>query len=224
MRSSGSSFYDYVVAINNLSIGRQLWSTLQGSLLKAMSHLDPKTHVFNSTLDPAWKFLDWAPNLVTSAGMHGLLLYCFKNANALASLLSITHLPYTDVISKMTAAAATFLSLNPPRLLMSGPDSQISLASVAWLTLPGAFPAQTCRDALLDALSSPETLKPLTPYLYHHIIDALATVSLFSEAVDLLKQYWGGIVNAGADTFWECFDSTRRRGGSTGGSNGTPVR
>lgn len=207
----GVIVHDYVVATGDLSTGRELWPTVQGALLKAISHINPTTHAFDSSLTPAWKFLDWAENLDTSAGMHGLLLYSLKNINALASLLSISPLPYTDLISQMATAAKGFLSPQAPHLFISGADSQISLASAAWLTLSGAFPVETSRSALLGALSHPDTIAPLTPYLYHHIIDALATVSLFSEAIALLKQYWGGMVNVGADTFWECFDEKDAR-------------
>ncbi|KAK5064635.1 hypothetical protein LTR84_000469 [Exophiala bonariae] len=206
----GVIVYDYVVATGDLATGRELWPTIQGSLLKAISHVDPETHLFVSSKTTAWKFLDWAENLDTSAGLHGLLLYSLERINALASLLSISPQPYTQLISQLRDAASSFISPHS-QLFISGPHSQISLASAAWLTLSGAFPVATCRNALLGAMSHPDTITPLTPYLYHHIVDALATVSLFSEAIDLIKKYWGGMVNVGADTFWECFDETDAR-------------
>ncbi|KPI34600.1 uncharacterized protein AB675_4915 [Cyphellophora attinorum] len=187
-----------------------------GSLSGALAHLDPTTHVFDTSRSKSWKFLDWADNLDKSAGMHGLLLYCLKHVNQLARLLSIDPLPYIDTINLMTTAAAkTFLDPST-NTITSGPNAQISLASAAWLTLAGALPPQTCRQALLSALHHPDTIHPLTPYLYHHLIDALATVHLYDEAISILKRYWGGMVIAGADTFWECFDEKdpRRIAGS----------
>jgi hypothetical protein len=37
-------------------------------------------------------------------------------------------------------------------------------------------------------------------------VDALLVSGLRKEAVGLIKAYWGGMVAAGADTFWEIYD------------------
>lgn len=201
----GAIVYDYVIASGDLETGRLLWPTIQGSLLNAVSHLDPKTHVFDSTRVTAWKFLDWAEELDTSAGMHGVLLYSLKAVAGLGDLLDISPQPYTELISQLTSAAEFFLQ-KETGLLISGPRQQISLASAAWLVLSGAFSRSISRRALLNALSHPDSVKPLTPYLYHHVCDALASVGLYRECVELLKSHWGAMVLAGADTFWEAFN------------------
>lgn len=196
---------DYVVASGDKATGELLWSTVQGCLKKALAHLDPTTFVFDSSSFPAWKFLDWAPGLDTSAGLHGVLLYSLRSASVLAELLGKTS-PYTETISKMTTAASVFLDQDS-KMFVSGPKRQVSLASAAWLSLSQAFPTSVAKTALCNAMSNPQTVKPLTPYLYHHVCEALATNGAEKECIDLMKKYWGGMVNAGADTFWECFNS-----------------
>lgn len=205
----GVIVYDYVVASDDLTTGRTLWPTVLGSLESALSYLDANS-AFDSSKHKSWKFLDWAPDLDTSAGMHGVLLYSLKAVAGLSELLDISF-PHTATIAKMTEASTRFLSPSNPPLIVSGPASQISLASAAWLTLSASLPQSVARSALRAALSHPDTVKPLTPYLYHHIVDALCSVALHAEAVDLLKSYWGGMVAAGADTFWECFDADEPR-------------
>jgi hypothetical protein len=205
----GTIVYDYVIASGDVETGRVLWPTVQGSLKKALAHVDPETHLFDCSRTAAWKFLDWAPNLDHSAGLHGLLIYCLRSANALAEKLSMLP-PYTAIVSQMSAAAGAFLD-EQTSLFVSGPDRQVSHASAAWLTLSEALPREVSRKALLATLAHPTAVKPLTPYLYHHIVDALVSVGLFSEAIKLLRSYWGGMVEAGADTFWECFDQTNPR-------------
>lgn len=194
----GVIVYDYVVASGDLETGRALWSTILGSLEAGLSHLND--FAFDSSKTTRWKFLDWAPNLDTSAGMHGLLLYSLKAVAALGKILDLSF-PHTNTIEMMTKTSIKFVS---DGLIMSG--EQISLASAAWLTISESLPTDVARSALLTALSHPSTVKPLTPYLYHHIVDALCSVALYTEAIELIKSYWGGMVNAGADTFWECFD------------------
>ena len=45
-----------------------------------------------------------------------------------------------------------------------------------------------------------------TPYMYHHIVEALFVAGLQEEAIQLMKAYWGKMISLGADTFWEAFD------------------
>jgi alpha-L-rhamnosidase len=206
----GPIVYDYVRASGDTATGNALWRTIQGSLKRGLSHLQPATGTFDPSSSSWWKFLDWNRDLDSTASMHGLLLYSLKAVNSLAELLNITPPPYADTIDRMTASASDF---HDPKtgLFVSGPENQVSLASAAWLSLSGAFPPHICKDALLKALSHPNTVKPLTPYLYHHICEALALVGAEEACLDLMKQYWGGMVEAGADTFWECFDPSNPR-------------
>lgn len=45
-----------------------------------------------------------------------------------------------------------------------------------------------------------------TPYMYHHVTEALFEAGLKEEAIRLLKSYWGEMLRLGADTFWEAFE------------------
>ncbi|TQN70391.1 hypothetical protein CSHISOI_05101 [Colletotrichum shisoi] len=196
--------YDYVVASGDTTAGHSLWPTVLGCVKRAISHLDTTTYAFDEAKSEGWKFLDWQPGLEHSAGLHGVLLFCLKAANALAKLLD-KEAPFEDLVAKMTEAAKTFLS--PDNLyFVSGPKSQVSFASASWLVLAGAFPPDVAREALLNTLAHPDAVKPLTPYLWHHVCDTLATVGCFEKCIEVMTSHWGGMVQAGADTFWECFN------------------
>jgi hypothetical protein len=41
---------------------------------------------------------------------------------------------------------------------------------------------------------------------FHHVAEALVTVGAARGWVALVREYWDGMLDAGADTFWECFD------------------
>jgi hypothetical protein len=51
-----------------------------------------------------------------------------------------------------------------------------------------------------------DAVKPGAPYLYHYVIEAMIQVGMKEEAKGLLINYWGDMVNKGADTFWEVYD------------------
>lgn len=42
--------------------------------------------------------------------------------------------------------------------------------------------------------------------MYHHVVDALFSCGLKDEAIQILKEYWGGMIAKGATTFWEVYD------------------
>jgi hypothetical protein len=59
---------------------------------------------------------------------------------------------------------------------------------------------------LLDRTEKMENaLKMVTPYMYHNYIDALIKTGEKEKACVKLMEYWGGMTDAGVDTFWELF-------------------
>jgi len=199
---------DYVTASGDVAAGVQLWSTVLGCLRRPLSHLDPDQGTFDVTRGQGFKFLDWQTGLHREAGCHGLLLYCLKAANRLAEALH-KPAPFENEVLRMTQGARHFLDDNGN--FVSGPDSQRSLASASWLTLSGAFETKVARKALLNTFRDTGAVQPLTPYLWHYVCDALAQLGCYDECVALITDYWGGMLNAGADTFWEAFDSRDHR-------------
>jgi hypothetical protein len=55
----------------------------------------------------------------------------------------------------------------------------------------------------------PDALKPVNPGLYHLAVQALCVSGLENDGVKLLRRYWGGMIERGATTFWEIYDSER---------------
>ena len=194
--------YDYVEASGDLETGHILWSEILDCPKRLLGNLNPRTYVFEAERSKDFIFLDWAKDLDKSAGAHGLLLYCLKAIEKLSKRLG-QESPYNDLVQRMNEASNVFLK---DGVFVSGEKGQVSYASAAWLVLSSTFPIETARQALLATLAHPEAAKPLTPYLWHHVCDALASVGCYDECVDLIKTYWGGMVKAGADTFWECYD------------------
>ncbi len=92
-------------------------------------------------------------------------------------------------------------------VFVSGPQRQVSVATQAWMVLAGIAPSiEAARATLRGALASPSAVKPITPYLYHYLAEAMLACSMEDEALALIKSYWGGMLDAGADTFWEAYD------------------
>ena len=202
-----AALYDYVRASGDTVAGDDLWPVA----LRQVELLSKYVNAEGLFVDPRnlWLFIDWNEQLDRTASVQGVLIYAFEQTLLLARLLHHE----TDVsgleglISRMRSAARARLFDRRLGVFVSGSGRQVSWASQAWLTIAGvpSSPAQAA-TALRQALVTADSIRPTTPYLYHHFVDALLTAGLRSEALGLLKAYWGGMIAAGADTFWEVYD------------------
>jgi len=161
-------------------------------------------------LDPRnlWIFIDWNNVLDRTAAMHAVLLYSYKRAIELARVIGAEKdtVAYEDQISRMTKAARTHFFDPDQSLFVSGADRQVSWASQAWLALAGVCNKEEGAAAIKNTIKLANTVRPVTPYLYHHVVDAMITCGMKDDASALIQSYWGGMVGAGADTFWEVYD------------------
>jgi alpha-L-rhamnosidase len=65
--------------------------------------------------------------------------------------------------------------------------------------------------ALLNADKTPGVIRPRTPYFYHYVAEALLITGQKAEAQAVVRDYWGAMIKAGAETFWEAFDPQQPR-------------
>jgi len=153
-----------------------------------------------------WCFIDWHA-LDKQASEHAVVLVGLKATCALAEKLGktgeVAFIP--AAAARMEAAARKNLWDEQQGLFVSGPARQISWASQAWMTLAGVPTPKQARRAMSGVIRHPAAEKPGTPYLYHYVIAALQTAGLRDDANRLMRDYWGGMVRKGADTFWEAY-------------------
>ena len=91
-------------------------------------------------------------------------------------------------------------------MFVSGVKRQISWASQVWAVLAGIVEgpdAAACLDAAADC---PDIVPMVTPYMMHHYAEALCRVSRKTQARQVIRDYWGGMVENGADTYWELYN------------------
>ena len=73
------------------------------------------------------------------------------------------------------------------------------------MILGGVAEGETARKMLLDCIGNKNTKQPTTPYMQHYVVEAMVKLGLMNEAKQYIKNFWGGMVNLGADTFWEAY-------------------
>ncbi|MCD8125572.1 MAG: hypothetical protein LUE23_11210 [Lachnospiraceae bacterium] len=105
-----------------------------------------------------------------------------------------------DIANKAKACAKLYDEKK--HVFVSGSEKQISWASQIWMVLAGVDDG-----CALDAVEDmPEVEAMVTPYIYHHYIEALAQSGRKYRALQVLRTYWGGMADQGADTFWEMYN------------------
>ena len=91
-------------------------------------------------------------------------------------------------------------------MFISGADRQISWASQVWAVLAGIVEGEEAA-ACLDAVAAcPDAVKMVTPYMMHHYVEALCRTGRKEQARQVIRDYWGAMIDQGADTYWELFN------------------
>lgn len=73
------------------------------------------------------------------------------------------------------------------------------------MILGGVVTGEEARRILVGALQDKECIKAFTPYMHHYVLEAMMMVGMDTEAFDYVKAIWGGMLDLGADTFFEVY-------------------
>ncbi|MCE7041424.1 alpha-L-rhamnosidase C-terminal domain-containing protein [Dyadobacter sp. CY312] len=138
------------------------------------------------------RFLDW-PSSENPQGVHaGLHAMMVMTLDAGAELCTILDEPAQAVKCK---AMATNMKLYVP-------DPNHSKQAAALMALAGLIPAD---KANTEVIAVGECAKFSTFYGYY-MLQAKAQAEDYQGAMDCIRNYWGGMLDMGATTFWEDFD------------------
>ncbi|RKP49932.1 sugar hydrolase [Cohnella endophytica] len=200
-----STLHDYYAATQDRDTLLQLWPVALEQVGLSLGRLDDRGIV---TDDPSWYcFTDWHEDLNKQASAQAVLIYALKQAVVLAQTIGLTEqaISIRSDVDRASEAALTHLLNRSTGFFESGDQRQVSWASQVWMVLAGVL-EQEENAALLDRLFEENpSIRPMTPYIYHHLIEALMLSGRKEKALEQLRVYWGGMAEEGADTFWEVF-------------------
>jgi hypothetical protein len=155
-----------------------------------------------------WCFVDWGDGLNTQAASLAILIYSMRYGIRLAKCMQDdkTIKWLEDEIKVLKERVVAHFWDEGQQLFVSGADRQISWATQVWMILARVFPQEQCRKLILHTIEVNPQVKMVSPYMYHHYIDALIRSGEKKRALEEMKRYWGGMIEAGADTFWEVYN------------------
>jgi len=219
---------DYYAHTRDAETARELFPAVKNEIGVAIDTLDENGIV--TLPEGGWPgFIDWAPGLEHVTAVHGTYLYALERVIPLARALgegeiaarwtralaegrvaALAHL-YDDetgaFVNKYEKGTHTVEGAFVPAAPVASPSEkgQLSVQSQVWMVLGGVVDGEAAACAIKFALSSPDAITPVTPYMHHYLVEAMLRAGMREEALAHIKAYWGAMVRAGADTFWEVF-------------------
>lgn len=201
-----SILYDYYFQTKDIYMLNDLWSIAMLQIKLALERVDKNGIVRDDK--SWWSFIDWNDNLNKQTPSQGVLIYVMKQAKELAAILSDKKsLRFLDVnISFVSQTSIKYLFDSNQGFFISGEEKQVSFASQVWMILAQVLNKKETRKLLDNLFKNPPKIRPVTPYMYHHLIEALIISDRKEMALEIMKGYWGEMVKYGSDCFFEIFN------------------
>lgn len=150
-------------------------------------------------------FIDWCDELDRTACAQGVLIFALRYARRLARRRNDWSQGSFLMQRQDALRRAALKHFWDEELELFVSNGQVSAASQIWMVLADVIEPEKAAKAMEKAVELSQV--PMgTPYMHHYYVMALLRVGLRQEAEAHMKAYWGGMLDAGADTFWECWD------------------
>lgn len=145
-----------------------------------------------SEILPEGRFFDW-PTANSATETH----------NGLQGLLRLALLRGADIMKALGESEIAFDCINAAnRMLNHKPESITAKQPAALLSAGGIYPA----SEMFRRVIGPGGAHGLSTFLGYYTLNACADAGEYIAAVDIMKGYFGKMLELGATTFWEDFD------------------
>ena len=197
---------EYYQNTKDIKTAKELFDIVKSQMELAIQGLD-KNGIITIPTDSNG-FIDWAPGVSKLIATHGVFLFALEKNIELAKAVGEIELAdsWGEILrNSREGAYKVFFDAENERFVKEGDNYQYSVHSQVWMILGGVTDKETGRCVLEKALSNLESIKPVSPYMHHYVVEAMFKIGMDNKAKDYIKGYWGKMVELGADTFWEVF-------------------
>ncbi|MBR4924711.1 MAG: glycoside hydrolase [Prevotella sp.] len=203
-----STLLEYLKDTNDMETANDLWKVAKRQTEDALTYVNDEGLFDQSRRPGVWLFFDWRDGLDVNTPMQGATIFALQQTYELAKMIGREKevADYPAIIKKMSQAARKYMYNQKRGVMESGVDRQVSILSQTWLIKAGVLSKKEGAHAIRTALQTDGVLMPGTPYATHYLIDAMLLCDMNQEARQYLIDYWGSMVQKGADTFWEAYD------------------
>lgn len=215
----GSVFVDYSLIFNLIlcdyfehtadrSVVEELFGIADEQIALAYQAVGDNGVVQEIPVDGRWAFIDWCAGLQKLTSMQGVIIYTLDKMIMLCEKMGYKEkaAQYSQMAQKMRDASREYLYDEEKKAFINSYDqNQYSVHSQVWMILAGVLSVKEGQNLMKKVLADSDIIRPVTPYMHHYVVEALMAIQMKEEALDYIKNYWGQMVDLGADTYWEVF-------------------
>lgn len=151
------------------------------------------------------RFLDWPSNEnpeAINAGLQALMVQAMKYGAELCSLLQEPELASTCLETEARLRKAAPQVIKPFLALKKKPTEPGMKQAAALLAWAGLMDANEADQKYL----SQEGGHGFSTFYGYYMLRSMALAGNYSGALDIIRSYWGAMLDMGATTFWEDFN------------------
>ena len=151
------------------------------------------------------RFLDWPSNEnpeAINAGLQALMVQTMKYGAELCSLLQEPELASTCLETEVRLRKAAHQVIKPFLALKKKPTEPGMKQAAALLAWAGLMDANEADQKYL----SQEGGHGFSTFYGYYMLRSMALAGNYSGALDIIRSYWGAMLDMGATTFWEDFN------------------
>lgn len=151
------------------------------------------------------RFLDWPSNEnpeAINAGLQALMVQTMKYGAELCSLLQEPELASTCLETEVRLRKAAPQVIKPFLALKKKPTEPGMKQAAALLAWAGLMDANKADQKYL----SQEGGHGFSTFYGYYMLRSMALAGNYSGALDIIRSYWGAMLDMGATTFWEDFN------------------
>lgn len=201
-----SSLYDYLKEHPEKEVLDDLYPICKTQIDLSLGYVNEQGRLIEDESYPV--FIDWSNEFDKTTAGQAILIYALKQFLELAKWKKdVEYDKYKKIMERMICYSKKELFDTKRMLFLSGEKKEYNIASQVWMVLSKIMSDEENYEIMKRTI---EELFPVrgiaTPYMYHHVTEALFAAGLKTEAITLMKDYWGKMIEMGADTYWEAFD------------------
>jgi len=189
--------YDYYINTGDKELISELYDTAVHQIKYTVEHFDFE----NGKIDLPF-FIDHVRFDKTIAAI-GYFVYTLKKMVTIANAIGEDSKWLTDLIELSEKALMKYYS-ETERLFVTQ-EGEISWHSQIWAALSGVFDEKKTAELLNNTILLDLKIEISTPFMQHYYLEALYSAGMVEKAENLIKTFWGAMLNAGFDCCPECF-------------------
>ena len=207
--------YDYYQYTGNKELIEQLYPRMKSLMDYCLSRRNADGMMQGLAGD--WVFIDWADFEMSKAGEVSFEQLLFaRSLETMALCANVMNdkdnaKKYTDLASNLESKLFTIFWSDKQNAFIHNRENGVKSTQVTPFTnmfavLFDYLDANKTQAVKENVLLNPNALKITTPYMRFYELEALCKLGEQNHVLKEIRDYWGGMINLGATSFWEKYN------------------